>query len=74
MDCGTGRRAVALFEGQGLSVIPSPTGHTVNLSKRRKYLVSYLPGAGNIVYVETVVREVLGLWWAYFRGWGSYNS
>ena len=63
------RRAASLFRGQGISVIPSPTGHRANPSEQREYLVSYLPRADNIVYAETVLREKLGLAWGRLRGW-----
>ena len=63
------RRAVSLFEGQGISVVPAPTGHVATGSVRRAYLVSYLPRAENISFLETVVRERLGLAWAHLNGW-----
>ncbi len=63
------RRAVALFEGQGIYVIPAPTGHLAEGSVHKPYLVEYLPRADNIDFLETVVRERLGLAWAYLNGW-----
>jgi len=63
------RRAVSLFEGQGIAVVPAPTGHVATGSVRRAYLVSYLPRAENISFLETVVRERLGLAWAHLNGW-----
>jgi uncharacterized SAM-binding protein YcdF (DUF218 family) len=63
------RRAVALFEGQGIDVVASPTGHVAEASLRSGYLVSYLPRAGNIVFAETVLRENMGLVWARLQGW-----
>ncbi len=61
------RRAAALFEGKGLTVIPSPTGHKAESPSGRTYLSGYLPRAINITFAEIVLKEKLGLLWAYLR-------
>lgn len=62
------RRAVALFEGQGLRVIPAPTGHQVNPVSSRKHTGQYLPQSQYIWFAERVLWERIGLVWAGLRG------
>lgn len=56
-------RAVTLFTGLGVNVIPAPTDYLVDPSPRTK-LWDYFPGAGSIELMEKVVHEYVGLVWA----------
>lgn len=62
------RRAVALFEGQGVDVIPAPTGHYVEPESRYVHVGERLPSAKQVTYMERVLWEGLGLAWAALRG------
>lgn len=61
-------RAVALFQGQGLSVIPSPTGHLVDPQRSQGHVGTYLPQSAYIRFVERAMWERIGLFWARLRG------
>ena len=56
------RRAVAAFAGQGLTVLPAPTGFVVAGAFDRDWR-GLLPSAGAQVQVRWMLREVAGLAW-----------
>lgn len=60
------RRAVYLFEQQGLPVIPAPTRFLSAGSGHYDWR-DWLPDAYNIEKVELAWHEYLGLWWAQLR-------
>ena len=63
------RRAKALFEGQGLEVIPAPAGHLVDDPQRGERHIGYqLPQAKYIGYAERALWEHIGLLWARLKG------
>ncbi len=62
------QRAVALFHGQGVQVVPAPAGHLVDSGRAQKHIGHQLPQAGYIEYAERVLWEWLGLVWARLRG------
>lgn len=62
------RRAVAAFVGQGLTVLPAPTGFTIPGAFDRG-LPGWLPNAWAQVQIRWMLREVVGLaWMALFEG------
>ncbi len=70
-------RAVALFEHQGLEVIPAPTDFKVtqeNWQALREaslpvQLLNLLPSADNLASVTNALKEYLGIWTYSLRGW-----
>lgn len=71
------RRAVALFEKQGLEVIPAPTDYsysdeqweneiTFSWAKAYEFIV---PSIGNIRSLENALKEYLGYFVYGLRGW-----
>lgn len=61
-------RAVALFEGQGVAVIPAPTGHYAEPGPRYVHAGELLPSATQVEFVERLLWEKLGLTWAVLQG------
>jgi uncharacterized SAM-binding protein YcdF (DUF218 family) len=61
-------RAVALFQGQGLEVIPAPAGYLTDPDRSAKHIGHQLPQAGYIQFMERAMWEHLGLAWAKLRG------
>lgn len=62
------RRAVALFEGQGVSVIPAPAGHLVDPDRPERHVGHQLPQAKYLDFAERALWERIGLLWAWLRG------
>lgn len=62
------RRAVALFEGQGVDVVPAPTGHYAEPEPSYAHVGELLPSARQVEFAERVFWERLGLAWAALRG------
>jgi uncharacterized SAM-binding protein YcdF (DUF218 family) len=62
------RRAKALFNGQGLGVIPAPAGHLVDSQRTNRHIGHHLPQAKYIGFAETALWEHIGLLWAKLRG------
>lgn len=71
------RRSVALFEHQGLEVIPAPTDYRISRSEleQLKYpslaaqLFSLLPSAANISMTTEAMKEYIGFFVYRMRGW-----
>lgn len=61
-------RAVALFEGQGVDVVPAPAGHLAEPEQTYRHLGDYLPQAGHIEFMRRVWWEWLGRVWAVVSG------
>lgn len=61
------RRSLALFEAQGLDVVPAPTDYqrlvTVPL------LPDWLPGVGSLSQTTFALHEIVGYWVYRWRGW-----
>lgn len=62
------RRAMALFRGQGLEVIPAPAGHRVDRQRGGRHIGYKLPKSKYIGFAEAALWEHLGLLWAWLRG------
>lgn len=70
-------RAVALFEHQGLEVIPAPTDFKVTQENWQALqqaslpvqLLNLLPSADNLSSVTSTLKEYLGIWTYSLRGW-----
>jgi len=70
-------RSVALFENQGIEVIPAPTDYTVtqinweklwefNLTQQIFYL---FPTVGNLSATTSALKEYIGIWVSTLMGW-----
>ena len=70
-------RAVALFEHQGLEVIPAPTDYTVTVANWAQLvdgslaskLISLVPNVENISLSTSTMKEYIGVWIYRLRGW-----
>jgi uncharacterized SAM-binding protein YcdF (DUF218 family) len=70
-------RSVALFERQGLSVIPAPTDYIVSATDWRYLwraglagqILNLLPSAENLDYTTQALKEYIGLLVYRLRGW-----
>lgn len=61
------RRAVPLFEKQGLEVVPAPTDFQRLVDK--SLVPGWLPGVGNLVRSSVALHEIMGFWVYRLRGW-----
>jgi len=61
------RRAVALFEGQGLEVVPAPTDYQQLVAKQ--VLPDWLPEVSNLYQTTDALHEIVGYWVYRWRGW-----
>ena len=61
------RRAVPLFERQGLEVVPAPTDYQRIVSEPT--LPRWLPGAEALVRTSKAIKEHVGYWVYRSRGW-----
>ena len=61
------RRAQALFERQGLTVIPAPTDYQQVVTDR--VLPRWLPGVDALHQSTDALHELVGYWVYRFRGW-----
>ena len=59
-------RSVALFEKQGFTPLPAPTGH-LSVGKPGLSRNDFFPSAKNLVRAERTTHEVLGITWAWLR-------
>ena len=70
-------RSVALFEKQGIQVIPAPTDFAITEASWSKFsndslagqLVNLLPGTGNLSMTTNALKEYLGMLAYRLRGW-----
>ena len=70
-------RAKALFEKQGISVIPAPVDFTITEQNWQsvfrptpgEFLIHLLPNQSALGLTTTVLKEYLGLWVYSLRGW-----
>ena len=70
-------RSVALFEKQGIQVIPAPTDFAVTEASWSKLtninlaaqLVNLLPGTSNLSLTTNALKEYLGMLAYRLRGW-----
>jgi uncharacterized SAM-binding protein YcdF (DUF218 family) len=70
-------RSVALFEKQGIDVIPAPVDFRVTEAGWEQmfhnnlagYLVDMLPNASNLGAVSSALKEYIGMWVYSLRGW-----
>ena len=70
-------RSVALFERQGIDVIPAPTDYTVtreglaNLASLdpQTFLVNLVPNTSSLSLTTNVLKEYIGLFIYKLRGW-----
>ena len=61
------RRAQALFEGQGLEVVPAPTDYQRTVAK--SVLPSGMPMVSNLGRTTHALHEMMGYWVYRWRGW-----
>ncbi|MCG8609926.1 MAG: YdcF family protein [Pseudomonadales bacterium] len=61
------RRAVALFQGQGLNPVPAPTDYLVKRNGKSN-LFALVPSSGALATSERALHEYLGYAWALMRG------
>lgn len=70
-------RAVALFQHQGIAVIPAPVDYTVtqpgwdNLfaPNLETLAVNLMPNVGSLSLTTAIFKEYLGIWVYHLRGW-----
>ncbi len=70
-------RSVALFEHQGIEVIPAPVDYTVTQSgwdnlfsfDLQTTLVNLAPHSGSMSLISGVLKEYIGMWVYRLRGW-----
>ncbi|HET6267550.1 MAG TPA: envelope biogenesis factor ElyC [Acidobacteriota bacterium] len=61
------RRALKLFESQGMHPIPAASDFHVKSSRDQNWLPSIFPSAGNLDKSERALYEILGVSWATFK-------
>ena len=61
------RRSVALFEAQGLEVVPAPTDYQQLVAKQ--ILPNWLPVVGNLYQTTDALHEIVGYWVYRWKGW-----
>ncbi len=61
------RRSVALFEAQGLEVVPAPTDYQQLVASQ--VLPDWLPVVGNLSQTTHALHEIVGYWIYRWRGW-----
>ncbi len=61
------RRSVALFEGQGLEVVPAPTDYQQLVAKQ--VLPDWLPQVSNLYQTTDALHEIVGYWIYRWKGW-----
>jgi uncharacterized SAM-binding protein YcdF (DUF218 family) len=70
-------RSVALFEHEGIEVVPAPVDFTVtregmnNLASAgwQSTLISFLPNTSSLGLTTNVIKEYLGIWMYRLQGW-----
>jgi uncharacterized SAM-binding protein YcdF (DUF218 family) len=70
-------RSVALFEHQGIEVIPAPVDYTVTQAgwdnlfsfDLQNFLVNLVPQSGSMSLISSVLKEYIGMWVYHLRGW-----
>lgn len=70
-------RSVALFEKQGLAVVPLPTDYTVTertwqeltQPTLQSLLITLVPNVGNISMTTSALKEYIGTWMYGLQGW-----
>ena len=61
------RRAVPLFENEGLDVVAAPTDFQRLADKG--FVPGWLPGVGNLARSSEALHEIIGFWYYRWRGW-----
>jgi len=61
------RRSVALFEAQGIDVVPAPTDY--QRMAGTVVLPSGVPGVANLSRTSIAIHEIVGYWIYRWRGW-----
>lgn len=61
------RRAVPLFEDQGLEVFAAPTDYQRLVDN--SLVPGWLPGVGNLARSSEALHELVGFWFYRWRGW-----
>lgn len=62
------RRALALFQGQGIEAVPAPAGHLVDQARADRHIGHNLPQSKYLGFAERAFWEYIGLIWAGLRG------
>lgn len=70
-------RAVALFQHQGIDVIPAPVDYTVTQAgwdnlfsfDWQNTLVNLVPNVSSMALTSAVLKEYIGLWVYHWKGW-----
>ena len=61
------RRALPLFENEGLDVVPAPTDFQRLADSG--FVPGWLPGVGNLARSSEALHEIIGYWFYRWRGW-----
>ena len=61
------RRSLALFEAQGLDVVPAPTDYQRLVAPQ--LLPAWLPTVSNLYQSTDALHEIVGYWAYRWRGW-----
>jgi uncharacterized SAM-binding protein YcdF (DUF218 family) len=61
------RRSLALFEAQGLEVVPAPTDYQQPVAKQ--VLPDWLPIVSNLSQTTDALHEIVGFWIYRWQGW-----
>ena len=61
------RRALALFERQGLTVVPAPTDYQQLVAKPA--VPGWLPTVGALHQTTDALHEIVGYWVYRWKGW-----
>lgn len=61
------RRSAALFEAQGLEVVPAPSDYQILVVDET--LPPWLPLVGNLSRTTTALHEIVGYWMYRWQGW-----
>jgi len=70
-------RSVALFEKQGIEVVPAPTDFKVTEAiwadltggTPQEIIISFIPNVSNLSLTSAALKEYLGFWVYRLRGW-----
>lgn len=63
------RRAVALFEARGVTVIPAPTDHHISDMLEERYWLDRLPSLSGLIVTHYAIHEFVGYLVYRWRGW-----
>jgi uncharacterized SAM-binding protein YcdF (DUF218 family) len=70
-------RSVALFQHEGIDVIPAPVDYTITQTgwdglfspDPQTLLVNLMPNVGSLSLTSSILKEYIGMWVYHLRGW-----